>query len=616
MRTGFAAIFLLAALLSGAAGQTSRAQVKGSPAQVQFQLAQQYERMGELERALEIYRSLYRKNPANYTYFDAVSRCLSQLKRYDELISLIQEKLKTQPGNLQFQVRLGEAYLRKGDEETAMRIWNGVLEKNRKNISVYRLIANALLQNRLYDRSIEVYLKGRKALHRPDLFALELAQLHTYRLNYRGATEEYLRFLLANPRQVSYVEARLAQFSGEPSTYRQVTEVIRRWIRKYPQNIAFRKLLISTLISFEDFEGAFAEVQALEEVKAQEKNSKEPAGWELFRFGKTCFAEGRYSLAEKAFTLLLSRYPKFPQRGNAEYELARSYARDGKYRQALRLFERVERKYPRSSWALEAYLTSGQIYLDALAEPDSAASVYQQVLYEFRRPEQQMRALLALGDVELFKGRLSQAEEYYRKVLQLPVSNVHQDYLKRLRAHLRLAEVAFYRKNFDAAKQHLASVLKTPSGNLNNELINDALELSLTIENNVQAARPALEAYADALYLAKRRMWKEAAQELRSVAEKYPDAPLAPKALFQSGQLKEKLGDYLGAVVLYQALLNQYPDHPLCDEALWRTGQIYERQLNDPSKAIDSYMAILVKYPESMYSEKARKRIRALEGKP
>jgi len=591
------------------------AQVKYTPQHARFQMAQQYERMGELERALNIYLSLYRSNPANFTYFDAVSRCYALLKRYDELIALIQERLRAQPGNIQYQVRLGDAYLRKGDEQKAFQIFDDILRKNRKNISVYRLVANELLQNRLYDRSIEVYRRGRKALGRPDLFALELAQLHTYRLNYADATEEYLRFLRANPRQLAYVQARLAQFSGEHTTYEQVTRVLRRWIRKEPKNRAFRKLLISTLISFGDFEGAFTEVQALEKANARSK-SREVPGRELFRFGQTCYSEGKYHLAEQAFTRLLRDFPGYRNKGSVLFELAKTLTKQGKYRQALQLFRRVERQFPRSSLALRSYLSCGQIFLDQLFEPDSAASYYQQILFEFKRPDEQTQALLALGDVEVARGNLDQAEHYYKQALQLPLNNAHRDYRKRLQAHLRLAEVAFYKKDFAAAQQHLQSILQSPSGNLSNELVNDALEFSLVIENNLDANRVALESYADALYLVKRRRWKEAVQAFQVLADRFPQSSVAPKALFEAGRLKERLGDYLGAVLLYQSLLNQYPQHTLCDLALWRMGQIYENELNDPAKATDQYMAILVKYPESMFVEKARKRIRALEGKP
>lgn len=609
-------IFLLLSVLSGpAVFSPSAAQIKLNAQHAQFQMAQQYERMGELERALSIYLSLYRRNPANFTYFDAVSRCYALLKRYDELIALIQERLQAQPGNVQFQVRLGDAYLRKGDEDRAFQIFDSILRRNRKNIAVYRLVANELLQNRLYDRSIEVYLRGRKELGRPDLFSLELAQLHTYRLNYAGATEEYLRFLQANPRQLAYVQARLAQFSGENSTYEQVTRVLRRWIHKEPKNAAFRKLLISTLISFNNFEDAFSEVLALEKIRSG-GNLQSAPGSELFRFGQTCFSEGRYRLAERAFSRLLKEFPGYRNQGNALFELAKTLAKQEKYRKALQLFHQVARRFPRTSLALRANLERGRIFLDALFQPDSAASCYQEILYDFKRTDERTQALLALGDVEVARGNLEQAERYYQQVLRLRLNNALRDYQKRMQAHLRLAETAFYKKDFATAQKYLQSFLQTRAGNLSNELVNDALEFSLLIENNLDSYRPALEEYAEALFLTKQRRWKEAVQRLQNLAGKFPQSSVAPKALFEAGRLKERTGDYLGAVLLYQGLLSQYPDHPLCDLALWRMGQIYEKELHDPAKATDQYMAILVKYPESMFVEKARKRIRALEGKP
>ena len=74
------------------------------------------------------------------------------------------------------------------------------------------------------------------------------------------------------------------------------------------------------------------------------------------------------------------------------------------------------------------------------------------------------------------------------------------------------------------------------------------------------------------------------------------------------------MGDFLSSVFDYQAIVQRYSNSTLCDLSLWQIGRVYEQELKNISKAIESYESILLNYPESMLAEKARKKIRDLEG--
>jgi len=583
----------------------------------QLRLAQQYEALGQFEQALTIYRDLYRKNPRNFTYFTGLSNCLLMLKRYDELQSLIEERLRFDPDNFQVRALLGDVYIRQGKIRQAEHLWEEIIRRHRKNPSVYRSIANVLLQNRLYDEAIRIYLRGRKEIGRKDLYALELAQLHAYRQNYRSATQEYLRFLLANPHQWSYVESRLAQFSGTHETYLQVTGVLRDWIRKYPTNTGIRKLLISTLISFGDFEGAFREVLSFEKLRSAQKSRKEmPPGRELQRFGEICLREGRYDLARKAFQEILRSYPNYPDRGRVEFELARVESEQGNFREALRLYARVASRYRGSDLAFQAMFRRGEIFRDQLRLPDSAVVCYRGILERSKQNSRKVQALIALGEVEMLRGNLPAARDFFQKALRLPVRNSRQDFQRRVETHLRLAEVSFYEKDFEAVRRHVDAILKIPSGNMDNEYVNDALEFSLLVNNYGGPDGEALERYATALLYLRQHRLKEARDVLERIQAEFSESPILPRVLFTLADIQVQLGDYAAAAVRYQELVQRFPDDPLGDDALWRMARLYEEKLKSPGKAVEAYDQLLVRYPDSMYADRARRRIRKLEGKP
>jgi tetratricopeptide (TPR) repeat protein len=601
--------------LTGAIAPDAGAQKKPDRDRSQYNIARQYETIGDLEKALAIYLEILDKNPTNFTYFDAASRCYINLKRYDELVQFIERRLQAEPGNIQFQIRLGEAYLQKDEEEKARQIWNQVLTENPNNASNYRMVANAMLKHRLYDDGIAVYLKGREIMGRQGLFALELAQLHSYRFNYDRATDEYLRYIRANSRQLNYVEARIASFKGSHETYEQVTSVLKNWIAQESGNPIYRKLLISVLLSYENFSAAFAEVKHLEEVKREIK-SKEIPGQELFRFSQIALKESRYEFAENALRTIVSNHPDYPDRARVEYELARTLYQQRRFDQALAAFDKVAAAHPGSIWAVESILARGDIFLNEKFSPDSAAQNYHTIVNHFPANKNHIHAYIRLGDVEVARGNLSEAEAHYLHAVQSPTKQGSAAGENRFEGHLRLAELAFYQGDFEKTRKYLKALLEVPSGNLSNEYVNDALELSLLLDQNEQDTFQVLTDYAQAMLLIKQHNLEEAALQLKNLSDSFPSADLAPKAIFQYSRLKRETGDYVSAVLGFNVLIGQYPQNSLCDLALWEIGTIYEEDLREPSKAIESYESILVDYSESVLVENARKKIRSLEAKP
>jgi TolA-binding protein len=278
-------------------------------------------------------------------------------------------------------------------------------------------------------------------------------------------------------------------------------------------------------------------------------------------------------------------------------------------------FRLITQKYPKSNWSLQASMTCGEIFLNQLFLPDSAAKVFHNILEHFPGHDNRALALLALGNVELAKNQLKKAEDFYNQGLRVLIRNARLQKEVQINGQLKLAEIAFFKKDYESAKKNLQSILKTQSRNMSNVFINDALELLLLIEENASEYPNALGEYANAMLLKKQNKIRESADHFESISASFSEAPLTPQALFQSAQLKEKLGDFLSAVFDYQSIVQNHSTSTLCDLSFWQIGRIQEEELKDISKAIESYESILLNYPESMLAEKARKKIRDLEGK-
>lgn len=565
--------------------------------------AQRYERLGRYEDAAEIYKGLYQENPDNPIFFNGLKRNYLQLKRYDELITLIEKGLKRSPRNFQLRISLGDVYCRAGEREKALQLWEDVIKDFPSTASVYRSVAMSLIQNRLFEEAIELYKKGRKRVGSKTLFALDLANLYVGMLNYKEATEEYLNFLEERPNQLSFVENRLLSLANDPEAFNLIIQVLKEKVNRNKENILFRKLLAGFYLRAEEYEKAFQQYQGIERML---RGTQALSGQEIFRFAETALKEGAYEHAERAYQELLQGYPKFPHKIRANFGLAQSYQGRGLLDKAISWYEKIIRTYPESPWAAEAYLRIGDIkFKYNLRE---AIEAFSTVLTKFPKGPQRFQAMFRLSDCLIAKGDITGAKEKIYQAMQegkLQNGIVEQ-------ALFKLAELDFMEGKFDEALRKFNEVVGGSGGDFQGDYINDALEYILLIEEN-QEQPEALLLYAQALNLIKMRKYLKAIEKLKTLVDNYPKAPLNDRVFLQIGELNRLQGKFKEAIRAYQRLIDGFPQSTLCDLAQERIGEVYERDLKDIPKAQQAYELVLTKYPDSLLADSVRKRIRRLE---
>src|SRR3990172_530760 len=199
MKKGFVFIGLLCLTFSPAFAQAQDAQNK-------FRLAQSFEQAGEFDRASRLYEDLMRTDSSNFLYFDGLRRCYEQLKNHEAAIDISVRRLTWMPLDITTMATLGGIYYKSGNEAKADSIWNAVIALTPTNVACYRIIATVQSDNRLFDKSIATYLRGRKETQQPALFVGELAALYSLMMSYREATREYVTMLSLNEQQLDFIE--------------------------------------------------------------------------------------------------------------------------------------------------------------------------------------------------------------------------------------------------------------------------------------------------------------------------------------------------------------------------------------------------------------------------
>lgn len=586
-----------------------------------FRLAQAFEQQGEYERSLQLYSDLFKKDSNNYQYFDAVRRMNVQLKRYDEAIRISFRRYKATPYDFNLQANIGSLYSMAGKKEQADSVWNVVLLSANKNQMIYRSVANEQINQRLFDKAIETYKRGRKEIGDQFLFANDLGYLYSFMMDYENATREYVSLLRQNEMQYDFVQSRLSSFVSKADGVRAAVNVVNEEIASQ-QTVPLLRLQMWLAMEENRFADAFAAAQKLEAVV----NSN---GVEIFQFAEKVFREKAYAVSASAYQLALRQ--KLPSQfiQQAKFGYARcveelSAAGDSSifvekknsshslletqptFSAAIELYATLAKEFPGSSIGANSLYRIGMIRYKQLFDLDGALQMFDSVLILSARGPMTPTVLSTIGEINVAQGKLDDAEKRFTALFRSQFLTPEQ----RTMAQFSLAEIQFFKNNFDST----LALLHTLTQHLKADETNDALLLQYFITENQFQFRDALKHYARAELLARQMKTAEAISEFNAIVELYPTAPLADKALMKKAEYLSQLGKYADALSTYQKFLNEFKLSTAKDKAHFKIGELFQLHLNDKQKAIQSYEVILEKYPFSLLAEEARKRIRLLRG--
>ncbi|MFQ5649471.1 MAG: tetratricopeptide repeat protein [bacterium] len=608
-----AGLFLVfvALLLAAAPGQLYSQQViKGrpNPEQSRIRLAQDYERRGNYVAALQVYRNLYEQVPRNQLYYEGVKRNMIRLKRFDELVEIIQAQIARTNG-VRFYADLGNVYYKQGQHERAAGVWQEALTRYADQKPGYSYIANAMIRNRMYDEAIEVYQKGRQHFNQESLFVFELANIYVLRLKYKEATVEYLKHLERNPNQFAYVESRIVKYTKDPENARLVAEILASHLPRHKHKYLVRKLLADLYLRIEAFSRAMEQFKMLESMEPPTVPRKNSSGKELYFFAEKALNANQLQFAEQAFNLILSKYARSPFRVRALYGIAMAKQKQGLSAQALEKLEELVQLDRRSPWAQNAMFQMGEIYFVDLFELDKALEAYHAVIQKYPTGNKARQAYFRIGDCYAAKGTFDLARVWYQRAASLTRAGSPL----RDQADYKIAYLYFVMGEYDKALESLNKVTeKLGQPDTEQDFVNDALELIFLIEENRGAAEAALQAYGEAQKLKLQRNYAEAITSLKHVLATYPSAGVVDETLMELAELEHQRENYVAAIDYFALLLQEHSESVYNALAQKRIAEIYEGRLGDLQKAYEAYEKVLIEYPNSLYVEEVRMRLRTL----
>lgn len=581
---------------------------------IDLDIAESYYRAGKIDKALELYESLYRQKPGDSIYLDRYRQALFNLQKYDKLIDVLKDEITRQPQNQILQFQLAQCYYLKSMPDKGDELLEAILKKA-QSVTAFNDAFYVLEQVKYYER-IERFVEiGRKKFQNPDIFAHQAAAAYLFLADYPKATKEYLRLFRSGAGDFYSVQSNILSYATEANpdilhaTIKAVEE--EKPLFKDSSRLLLSQILLRLYLEAKDYEGAFRENTFLDDGLGAN-------GGQLLGFAEQSLAEKEFDMAIKAYQTAVekSRVPgnvsqarfgyakTLELQAQAEPDTAK---RRVKYGRALLAYTEYEKAYPVSNKMPDVLLSIVRISIEALGNKATDSEAVQKLQTRYSYFPQAYAAQVLMAKQLVRKNKISEA----LTLLEALKSSPYGDEESRAEAAYLLGKLNFYKSSFNDATALLATVpLRTSVGNDAVQLrllIVEALADSVKNENAVKS----LADFVEVFRLEDQYQLTAALEKLAKWLEQNPNSSLVDDALEEKARLEE-MNSPREAVKTYEQLLKDYPQSFYADKALFQLGRIHEEKLSIPEKAISYYQRLISDYPKSLYAKDARARLRQL----
>ena len=593
------------------------------------QLAMQYYKDKEYDKAVELFEKIHAKKPDSYIYY-YYYYCLLELERYDDAEKMLKKQVKAFPNIPRYKVDLGFVYERSGENAKAEKIYQECLKNLQAKETAISELNNAYMARGKYEYAAETILKGRKLLNNEQLLSKNLISLYKIQHQNDKIVDEIIGLVKTdNEKYQKDVETAIQDLlldDEDNEQYMSIRTALQKFSQKNPNNILCIKELYWISQLHKDFE------EALILAKSLDKRLK-VEGVFTYELATVAAENHDYNTAIEALNYIIKKGEEAHN-----YVQAKMKILDVKYMQLIetspvKLVDAMNLEQDFRKALEENGLHSGTMdwirkYAHLLAfytnKPQEAMDVLNEAMAATRDPKEKNQYKIDLADVQLYTGEIWDASLNYSQVDK----DMPNDVLGN-EAKFKNAKLSFYIGEFSWAKSQL-DVLAAATTKL---ISNDAIYTSMLISDNLEEGEEedesdttvaglfghsegnlALKMYANAEFLIFQNKDDEALKALDSVMILSPFGTLVDDALYQKALILIKQKNYLEAEKLLKRVIEDYGDQLLADDALFQLAELYEYYLKDINRAMEYYQRILKEHSDSLYVVQSRARYRALRG--
>lgn len=579
-------------------------------------IAQQYVNQGETEKAKSKYAKLAKDKMYVPRIHDTYLKLLITTKDFKTAEKYMKNVRKDYSSNATYAVDQAVLYRAMNDQESLQQYLAQLIDEattlaaNESKVNQVRYLASVLFNKSFGDEALATYKLARDKIGRPDMFALDLANIYRVMNQKEQMIQEYLYFSKGQPRNLAYVKNSLQRYLTEPAELDTLEMSLYQFIQEEAGNPVFNELLVWTHLQQKNFPAALRQARALDRRLGNN-------GENILQVGMISYNNQNYKTAEKAFGYILDDFEESPSKRTAE-----------KY--ALLSEEEVTKaSYPIDTGAIISLIDKYQVYMENSRDAYSVAEAKRRValLQAFqlnRIPEsiETLSEMLAqpLGDHPVVaEGKMDLADIYLLHqqpwesiLLYGQVERMFKDQPLGYRAKLKAAKLSYFKGEFELATSNL-DILKLATSR---EIANDALDLSILIKNNTvfDSTDVVMQDYAAIELMLFQNQVEPALLAMDKMLAQLSSHSIQDELLYLKANTLRALGRFDKALEALNVINTSHYYEILGDDAKFMTGVILEEDKKDLEKAMSTYEDLLVKFPGSIFVSEARSRFRVLRG--
>ncbi len=572
--------------------------------QQQFRTAQSYINHNRYTAAIPILEDLVIRNPQNNTYYDWLLRSYLMISDLNKADSLVSYMLTREPDDPRFQIGKADILYRQGMEKEARQMWEKILHQNATNLNIYAQVANTLIENRLWDDAVKVYLQAIETIPNTAHFYMNIANLYKSRLMYMEATDYYLKYLSVQPQQQGFIFNQILAFQIPEEQQKEFLQILEKRAEESDQTVEIKLLLAQLYQRYRRYGDALTIYIQLEQVKGDDLR--------MLQFAQAAERDSVYEVALKAYQFIIRQNPASKQNFLAyqgvvscRFLLAQQNNEPRYAEKAIELIDTISTRFPNQPELYRLRYLQGMFQLTYYFDIDGALSIFSKIMTSKNVPAD-LRNLVTIesGECFLLKGQLKEAMHRFQQVNHPS----YQGY-----ALLWQAQTSYYMKNWEMSKQLVQELINAQG--TNSTVANDALSLQMRL-NYSQQYEVILSKLSEADLLVFQQKNSEALKILLELVEMTSiPAPLKSRIYQDICQLSLDLENPITALEYSKIALEDPAISAYADQPLFLMGTILENHFQKYQEAFLAYRNLLDKYPHSIHAEDCRLRMRQLREK-
>ena len=565
------------------------------------QLAYDYFRKGEYEKGASVYEKLYVENKFNAHYLSKLIDCYQQLEEFTKAKESIEKHLEEFPSQVNFYVEIGYNYELQHLRSEADSYYKKALSTLDVKTNYGYSIGKAFQENHLLDYALEAYKKT--MIQNPKAnYNIQVASIYGEKGEINNMFDTYLSMVDVDEKYTNTIMRYIGKYITDDSQNEYNTVFKRLVLKRLQSNQknSWNELLSWLFMQQKDYDKAYIQEKALHKRSLESLEG-------IVRLGKIAFDNKEYETTKKCFDYVLENTVDVVEIMDAKlYKLHINIETSEDLGIVNSQFQALFNEYGKSTSTLDIQIAYADFLTFKYNQPDQAIKVLKGALKLRSNNFQKGAIKIKLGEVLVFNNRFNEALIYFSQV-QASLKN----HILAQKARFKVAQTSYYKGDFDWAETQL-KVLKGSTSQL---IANDALDLSLIINDNIvqDSLRLALKTYAQADLLAYQHKNQQAVDSLNTILTQHKGHAIEDEALFKQAKVFEEMKLYEKAESNYLKIIKINAEDILVDDAYYNLGEINSQQ-NNIEKAKEYYQKIIFDFPSSIHLVDARKKYRKLRG--